>query len=212
MPIKVAITDDHPLVISGLRNTLSAYPHIEYCGGYTSGEALLEGLQHAQPDVLLLDVQLPDQPGNRLARIVSETWPAVRILALTGMDTSFHILDMLQNGCTGYLLKHTDEASLIQAIEQVYAGEQYIDPSLKETLLQSMVRTKRQAKKLPVLTEREKEILQLIAAGHTSPGIAEMLFIAPRTVENHRFSIMQKLDVKNTVSLIRLALQMGLIK
>lgn len=212
MPIRVAITDDHPLVINGLRNTLALYDHIEFCGGYTTGGALLEYLNGQQPDVLLLDVQLPDLSGNKLAAMISEQWPEMRILALSAMDSSFHVLDMLQSGCAGYLLKHTDEATLIAAIEQVHSGGQYIDPTLKDVLLESMIKTKRQTRKLPMLTQREKEILQLIAAGCTSATISEKLNIALRTVENHRFSIMQKLDVSNTVTLVRLALQMGLVK
>lgn len=212
MPIKVVITDDHPLVISGLRNTLALHDHIEFCAGCTTGAALLEYLEENQPDVLLLDVQLPDLSGNKLAAIISERWPEVRILALSAMDSSFHVLDMLQNGCTGYLLKHTDEETLIAAIEKVHCGEQYIDPVLKDVLLENMIKTRRQTQKLPVLTHREKEILQLIAAGNTSAAISEKLNIALRTVENHRFSIMQKLDVNNTVMLVRLALQMGLVK
>lgn len=212
MKIKVSITDDHPLVITGLQNALNGQEDIELLDTYKNGTSLLEGLKERQPDVLLLDVQLPDIPGNELARTINKEYPEIRILALTSMDTSFHALDMLQHGCTGYLLKHTEHDTLIEAIREVYAGEQYIDASIKDDLLKSMMKTKRQSNKIPVLTEREKEILQLIALGKTSPQIADELFISIRTAENHRFSIMQKLDVKNTAALVTKAIRLGLTR
>ncbi len=209
MPIKVMVTDDHPIVIKGLRNTLAAYEHIQFMDAFTNGVALLEALKTAQPDVLLLDVRLPDIQGNELARIITEDYPAVRILALTSLDTIGYAKKMLQNGCTGYLLKYSEEDSLIQAIETVYAGERYIDESLKEGVLRSIAR--REEEKIPALTTREKEVLELIASGKTCPQIAEALYISVRTAENHRSSIMQKLEVNNTALLITTAFKLGII-
>lgn len=209
--IKIAITDDHPMVVNGIRNMLYYYKHIEICNTYNSGTALLEGLQKDQPDVLLLDIQIPDKSGNELARIISATYPHIRILAISSMENSFHVKDMMQHGCLGYIVKTAEANVLVEAIETVYAGEEYIDPALKEQLLSSLLKSKKQTDNANMLTRREKEILQLIAAAHTSQQIADELHISVRTVDNHRFSLLQKLNVKNTVALIKTALQMGLI-
>ncbi len=212
MHIKIAITDDHPMVISGIKNMLYYHKHIEVINTYKTGTALLEGLEKEQPDVLLLDIQLPDATGNELARIITKKYPDVKILVISSMESSFHVKDMMQHGCKGYLLKTSEEDIVLEAIEEVYHGGEYLEPSLKEDLLKSMLKIKKQTALSPSLTLREKEILQLITEGYTSPQIAEKLSISHRTVENHRFSLLQKLNVKNTAALMKTALQMGLIK
>ncbi|MBS1687588.1 MAG: response regulator transcription factor [Bacteroidetes bacterium] len=211
MSIKVAITDDHPLIIKGVKDVINANPQFELCGVYSSGADLLNGLLQQVPDVLLLDIQLPDKMGNELSRIVNKRYPQIAILALTNMDTIYYLKEMLQHGCMGYLTKHTDEAILTQAIMQVYNGEQFIEDGLKEQLADSILQKRNQLKS-PQLTQREKEILQLIAREYTNQQIADKLFIALRTVENHRLSISQKLNSKNTAGLIKTALRMGLIE
>lgn len=210
--IKVAIADDHQVVLSGIQNMLNSCPHIELRGQYQSGQSLLDGLVVEQPDVLLLDIQMPDKTGDELAKIISKKYPAIRILALTVFDTPFYIRSMMQNGCQGYLLKNTDQQTLIDAIETLYNNGQYIEPSLKEQLLQNMLRIKKQnVQSVPVLTKREKDILQLIVAEHTSQEIADRLFLSLRTVEKYRLNILQKLHVKNTAGLVKAALELGLI-
>ena len=213
--ISVMITDDHPLAINGIQNILQFYPHIRIIGTYTSGNALLEALEQEQPDVLLLDILLPDITGKDLATMITQRYPSVRILALTSLDAPSHVEGMMRRGCTGYLLKNTDQHTLVAAIEQVHRGEEFMDPSLKEQLLVNMLKLKKQNKDIehtPVLTQREKDILQLIVAEYTSQEIAEKLFISLRTVENHRFNLLQKLDAKNTVGLVKVALRMGLVE
>ncbi len=211
MNIKVAITDDHPLVLKGLQNVILFYDHLELAGCYSSGAALIEGLASQQPDVLLLDIQLQDTTGNELVRVITKKYPLIKILALTNVETKFHITDMMQHGCMGYLTKHIDEATLVKAIETIYDGEHFVEEKLKAVLLNSMIGKDRQTSKMTPLTQREKEILQLIAAEHTNQEIADKLFIAIRTVENHRMSIIQKLGAKNTVGLIKSAIELGLI-
>jgi len=214
MPIKVAITDDHPLVVEGLQNVLRAHPNISVIATYSSGDALLKGIKKEVPDVLLLDFQLPDKAGNELAHILVEAYPELRILVLSSMESAFHVKSMLQQGCMGYLLKSTtDHQMLIQAIEAVYAGKLFLDPSLKEELLYDMVKAKQRNEKAQFrLTLREKEILQLIVAEYSNPEIADKLFLSLRTVEAHRYNLLQKLKVKNTVGLVKVAIQMGLIE
>lgn len=212
MFIKVAITDDHPMVVNGIKNMLYYYKHVEIQSTYSTGLDLLEGLKIALPDILLLDIQLPDKNGNELARIITKEYPAVRIIVLTSLDSVFHIKDMMHVGCKGYMLKTATKEMLLEAIEQVFGGGEYIDPGLKDRLVQQMLHMKPQNDLPSALTRREKEILQLIAAEHTSSEIAEQLCLSQRTVENHRFSLLQKLQAKNTVGLLKAALQMGLLQ
>jgi len=210
MPIRVAITDDHPMVINGLKNMLQQYQDIEVTATYADGKELLNGLTGDVPDVLLLDICMPGQTGNELVRIISKTHPAIAILALTSIDASYHVKDMLDHGCLGYLLKKTDQENLVNAIRQVNLGKQFIDISLREQLHEAML-NRRKAGGLPSLTRREKEILQYVASGLSNQEIADKLFLSLRTVKNHRFNLLQKLDVKNSVELVKIALEAGLV-
>ncbi len=213
-PIYVAIADDHPMVITGLQNMLSTAAHITVQAVYENGKDLLEGLKLQIPQVLLLDILLPDITGQELAAIISKQYPKVRILAITSLDAPSHVKSMMRNGCAGYILKNTRVKTLITAIEQVHAGETYIEPALKDQMMQNVLQySKQPAKaKLPNLTQREKEVLKLIIDEHNNQEIADKLFISLRTVENHRFSLLQKLDVKNSIGLVRMAIQMGLVE
>jgi len=213
MPITVAITDDHPLAVAGLQNMLSSSNHIKVLNTYSNGAALLLGLETEQPDVLLLDVLLPDTKGPELAGLIHSRYPKINILAITSLDAPVHVKAMLRNGCKGYLLKNTDVQTLIHAIEEVHKGNEYIEPSIKEQMLQNMLHFKKQTSiKKPSLTRRETEILHLIIEENTNQEIADKLFLSLRTIENHRFSLFQKLDVKNTVGLVKAAIQLGLME
>ncbi len=210
--ISVVIVDDHPLAITGLRNMLLDCEHIRIAGTYLTGAELLEGLKLQQPDVLLLDLQLRDTHGEELATIIRDTWPDVKILVITSLDAPIHIRKMLKRGCKGYLLKNTDIDTLIQAIEEVYKGNEYIEPALKEQMVQNLLHFRKPGQKAPILTRREQEIVLLITEGLTSHEIAERLYLSLRTVEKYRFALMQKLDVNNTASLVKTAIEMGLIQ
>jgi DNA-binding NarL/FixJ family response regulator len=212
MKIKVSIADDHPIVLSGLEKMLKEHPLLELCGAFRSGDALLQGLQLVQPDVLLLDIQMPGKQGDELARIISETYPQIALLVLTNMDQAFHVRNMFMHGARGYLLKNADQYVLVEAIETVNRGRQYIDASLREQMLYEMLDTKHTHTSIPTLTKREQEVLELIAEEMTSQQIAKELYISLSTVENHRLNLFFKLGVKNAVGLIRKAIQFGLIK
>jgi len=214
--IRIVIADDHPMVISGLKNMLFPFKHIVIKGVFNSGKELLEGLQEIKADILLLDILFPDAKGQELASIISQKYPQLSILAITSLDAPTHVKAMMRNGCMGYLLKNTDQATLIEAIESVYQGKEFIEPILKEQMLQNLLRYKEKTptasnENMPVLTRREKEILIMIVQELSNQEIAEKLFISLRTVENHRFNLQQKLNVKNTVGLVKIAIQMGLV-
>lgn len=209
--IKVYITDDHPTIIHGLKSMLAANDEITVAGAFTSGKELLAAMEQELPDVLLLDIHLPDITGNRLARMISQQYPQVGILAFTNMNTDFHLRDMLSHGCLGYLLKTADTSTVIQAIKEVYHGREFLEQPLNAGVKYEMMQAeKRQAAILPALTKREKEVLRLICAGKTNQQVADELYLSLRTVENHRFNLQQKLKVKNTVELMKVALHAGL--
>src|SRR4051812_42263260 len=132
MPIRVAITDDHPLAVTGLQNMLMSSNHITVRHTYANGNDLLNGLKTEQPDVLLLDILLPDIKGDELAKTIHNSYPKIKILAITSLDAPIHVKAMLRSGCKGYLLKNTDVQTLIHAIEQVNEGKEYIEASIKE--------------------------------------------------------------------------------
>ncbi len=208
--INIAIADDHPMIIGGLQNMLSVYTHIKLIGAYANAEKLLAGLAQVLPDVLLLDIQLPDKTGDVLAPLLLRKYPDLRILALTNMNSALYVHNLFRAGALGYVLKNTDPGVVIKAIETVYRGEQFIDPALTEKLEHFTARMKREVALKPTLTIREKEILQLTVEGLTIQEISEKLFIGLRTVEYYRSNLFLKLDVKNMAGLIKRAIEMGL--
>ena len=205
--INVAIVDDQVIILNGLQKILAEAEHIRVSALYNSGTELLEGLEAAQPDVLLLDIQMPDKSGIELAGIISKKYPAVKMIALTNVDVLTQMKQMLQKGCLGYLLKDVSPQILINAIETVHGGEQFLNETLKKQLLSSLSGQDNKQ----IITRREKEILKLILEENTNQDIAHKLFLSLRTVENHRNNLLQKLNVKNTAGLVKIALQEGLV-
>lgn len=214
MAITVTIVDDHPLAIAGIQAILAINGNIAIINTFLNATTLLERLKIVQPDVLLLDIILPDMKGSEVAQYIKKEYPAIKIIALTSLDAPSMVRSMMHAGCNGYLLKGTDQHTLIEAINAVYDGKEFIEPALKEQMLQTMLRARKSnpAPLASALTKREKEILILIAAEFTTQQIAEKLFISVRTAETHRYSLMQKLEVKNTAGLIKAAIQLGLVE
>jgi two-component system secretion response regulator SsrB len=210
MNIRIAIADDHPMIIGGLQRILAQFPNMSLTGTYANGKELLEGLQTIVPDVLLLDIQLPDKTGDELAPIILKKYPELKIIALTNFDSSLYIHNMFRCGVHGYLLKTSDEQELIRAIETVNSGGTFLEPELK-TKMQQLEEKERKAVSLKSsLTNREKEILQYIVDGHTCAQTAEKLFLSVATVENYRIRILLKLGVNNAAALTKKALLLGL--
>ncbi len=212
MSISVAIADDHLMVIKGIQVMLQASEDIKITDIYNNGKQLLDGLQKRQPDVLLLDIQMPDANGEELTPGIISAWPSICILALTNHDQSVHVQNMLKNGALGYLLKSTGQETLIEAIRSVYKGVQFVDPALRAQFIQDIFLQQKKKAEIPVLTPREHEILQLIGNNFTSQEIADKLFLSKRTVDHHRISLLLKFDVKNASGLVKKAIELGLIK
>lgn len=209
--IRIAIADDHPLVINGLHHILANSPDMLLTGSYANGKELLGGIAADQPDVLLLDIHMPGQSGDELAEIINNKYPEIKMVALTNEDNVYHIKNMLQKGVNGYILKTSREEILLAAIRAVYAGGQYLEPALKEKMRLDERQAKKEFGVNPVLSRREKEVLQYIAIDLTSQQIADKLFLSKRTVDNHRMSLLMKLGVKNVAALVKKAIQLGLI-
>lgn len=211
--IRIIITDDHPMVIDGLIKILAPYDHIQVINTFTSGQGLLEGLNKDTPDVLLLDLQLPDYIGEDLVPIILKKNPHIRILAVTSVDTISRVKHIMRIGCSGYVLKNISADELAEAIFTLKEGSSYLSEELKTQLLQNVFQQDREIKhKSLILTRREKEVLQLIAKEYSTKEIAEALHISPFTVENHRKNLFQKLDVKNVAGLIRKGMILGLVE
>lgn len=205
--IQLAITDDQVIILNGLQKILADVKNIRITGVYNNGDELLEGIAKVQPDVLLLDIQMPGKSGIELAAIITRQYKNIKIIALTNIDVVAQIKKILQQGVMGYLLKDASPETIINAIETVYGGEQYIQEQLRQLLLSSLSASNSKQ----IVTRREKEILQLIVDEFTNQEIADKLFLSLRTVENHRNNLLQKLDVKNTAGLVKIAIQEGLV-
>lgn len=211
MKVRISIADDHPLVISGLQHIIEGHADMTMLGSFSNGIALLESLKSAIPDVLLLDIQMPGQTGDELAEVITRNYPSVRIIALTNQDDLYYINKMLSMGIQGYILKTTSADILLDAILTVYRGAGYIDAAVKEKILLQQQHDERLKHETPALSNREKEILRFVAENLTSQEIADKLFLSKRTVDNHRQSLLMKLGAKNGVSLVRRAMQLGLL-
>ena len=210
-PIKLGITDDHEVVINGLKAMLSSDDGVSIILTANNGAQLLQKLEAQQPDVLLMDIQMQGMDGIELTKQVHKLYPSVRIIAFSSFDDTHYIRQILRNGAVGYLLKNADQSTILQAIKVVMEGEEYIDESLKRNLLQESIFGKRRSIYEVPLTNREKEILKLIAEEHTNQQIAEKLYISLRTVETHRLNLTQKLGVKTPAGLVKEAIKRGLI-
>ncbi|WP_300602342.1 response regulator transcription factor [Niabella sp.] len=204
MKASVFIVDDHYMVIEGIRSLLQHEKDIDWMGHATNAASCLSFLKQQQPDVLLMDISLPDKSGTDLCREVKQLFPAVFVLGLSTFNQQAVIRNMMDNGASGYLLKNADKAELLEAIQLVLAGKTYFSQEAAASL-------KDNDQVLPLITRREKEVLLLIAKGLTNAEISEQLFISVPTVNTHRKSLLEKFDAKNTAILISKAIRQGMV-
>jgi DNA-binding NarL/FixJ family response regulator len=209
--IKIAIVDDHPVVMTGVKAMLDAYEHISVIATYKDAGSLLADLPHNLPDVLLLDIQMPGQHGDELTIKLKKKYPSLPILVLTNFDHSIYINNMLNNGASGYLLKNVDSATLIKAIECVHKGAIFLLPEMQEQLEHYREKVKARTPSRRIITPREKDILELIVKGFSSKEIAAKLYLSLRTIENYRFNLSLKLEAKSTADLVQKAADLGLV-
>ncbi|MBK1441182.1 response regulator transcription factor [Parapedobacter sp. ISTM3] len=208
--ITIGIVDDHSLIISGLAHMLSDQPDCPILFTAGNGKQLVAELERQLPDVLLLDIELPDSNGIELCAEILKKYPALPIIALTNHDEVVYVRKMIRSGAKGYLLKGTDKQNLLNAIQAVYNGQQFLDRQIEQAILQQAISGKRPSTIIK-LTKRENEILALIANEYSNQEIADKLFLSVRTVESHRHSLNQKLNIKNPAGLVKEAYLRGLI-
>lgn len=209
--MKVAITDDHLLVMQGIESMLQNEATIQITGKYPSAEKTLEALATDVPDILLLDINLPDINGIDLCKQLLGLYSDLKIIALSSHDDTNFVKRILKNGACGYLLKNTSKEELIEAFETVLDGEQYLQATIQKKLLNQSLGTQKRNTLKPKLTRREKEVLAAICEEMTTQEIADQLFISPKTVETHRMNLISKLGARNSVGLARIAIEQELL-
>ncbi len=208
--INIIITDDHVMVTKGLKSMLETIDNFNIINIFHTGQVLLDTLETTKPDILLLDINLPDISGLDLCKTINKQYPEIKIIALTNYNEISFVKNMMRNGAKGYLLKNTSQDELVKAIQIVYNGENYLPSSIKDKLLEDSFGVKSNSF-IPKLTRREKEVLEKIAEELTNQEIADTLFISIKTVESHRNNLLQKFEVRNTAGLIKEAYTKGLL-
>lgn len=204
MATSVFIVDDHYMVIEGIRSLLQHEKSIEWAGHASNADSCLAFLKQRTPDVILMDINLPDKSGIDLCAEVKRLYPSVFIIGLSTFNQQSFIQKMMDNGASGYVLKNATQEELMEAIGTVVKGKTYLDEEASQSLRKADTDA-------IILTRREKEVLELIAEGMTNAEIAGKLFISVTTVDTHRKNLLAKFDARNTASLIRTAAKMQLI-
>jgi two-component system, NarL family, response regulator NreC len=208
--IRVLVVDDHAVVRTGLRRVLDAEEDIETVAEAPNAErAVFEAMEH-RPDVVLLDVVMPGKSGIEGMPALLQAVPETKVLVLSMQDDPRYVREAFEAGASGYVLKEAADTDVVGAVRAVAAGERYVHPALGARLVAAEAAERRRAEQDP-LSDREREVLRLLALGHTNQEIAEMLYISVRTAETHRAHIMQKLRLQSRAELVRHALSEGLL-
>lgn len=210
--IRVLLTDDHTIVRKGLLSLLLDQEDIEVVGEAEDGRDALKQTEQLQPDVVVMDITMPLLNGLEATRQIKRYWPHIKVVILTVHTNEEYIFQILEAGASGYVVKDAAPGELLLAIHAASEGETFLSPSISQTVIQEYIAHAQPALReggLNALTEREREILQLLAEGHATRDIAEMLVISVKTVETHRSNLMRKLDVDNLADLTKYAVRKG---
>ncbi len=207
--IKILLADDHSLVRQGFKMILGAQPDMQIVGEAGNGREAVELAEKLQPDLIVMDVTMPELNGIEATRRLASVAPRARVLALSMHKDAVYVREILRAGARGYLLKDSVDADLLAAVRSVAKGEGYLSPGVSDAVLTDY--RKHVTDPLDLLTSREREVLQLIAEGKTNKEIATSLNLSVYTVEAHRGRIMEKLNLHSTGELVRFALRSGLI-
>ncbi len=214
-PARILLADDHAVLRSGLRLLLTSQNEFDVIGEASSGTETLSLAEQLQPDLILLDLSMPALGGLDALPTLRKLVPSARILILTMHDDPHYLRQALKHGASGYVLKKAADAELLSAMRAVLRGEVYVHPSMTRILLEDMLpaaQTTNSENTWDSLSEREQEVLKMVALGHTSAEIAEQLSLSTKTVETYRARGMEKLGLRTRAALVKFALQEGLIK
>jgi DNA-binding NarL/FixJ family response regulator len=217
-PIKLFVVDDHPIFIDGITGLLKDTPGFEIIGTAINGKELLDKMASNMPDIILMDINMPEMDGIEATKEIKRIYPDVKVIMLTMFNDIRFIKELLEIGAKGYILKNISREDLIKAIQTVSSGKPFLDSAVQEKVISSMsaaeeedIDDKEADAMVQNITSRELEILQLIALGLTSQDISKKLYISKNTVETHRKNLLAKLNVKNTASLLKFAYKKGLV-
>lgn len=212
MSIRIVLADDHPIMTEGLRTLLANQPDMQVLGVATNGRAMVDLVEQCQPDLVTMDVGMPDMNGVEATRRVLALFPRIRVLALSVHSDARIVGEMLKAGAAGYLLKDCAFDELVRAIRTVMNNQMYLSSSLTGVVIEDYVRNLGQARPAASspLTERERQVLQLLAEGKTTKQIAGLLFVSAKTVESHRQQIMERLGIHSIAELTKYAIREGL--
>ncbi|MEK6531879.1 MAG: response regulator transcription factor [Deltaproteobacteria bacterium] len=213
---RLFIADDHPVLRDGIKSMFSGLPEYAVIGEASSGTEAIKGISEYRPDVVIMDITMPEVNGINVTKRILEEFPETKVVILSMHADLHHAIDAFRAGATGYVLKDSATAELIHAVERVMAGGKYASPVIAEDLLSDFVDAIKKDSSgrdsFDILSNREKEVLKLIADGSRNKDIAEKLFISVSTVKTHRNKIMKKLKVNDVASLMKEAMKKGIIK
>lgn len=204
--IKIIVVDDHPMVTEGMRAMLTQIPYVELVATAANAFQALEKVHEFQPELVITDINMPEISGIEFTVKLKKEYPNVKVIGMSTFNERSYISQMIQSGADGFLVKSASKEEIEEAITTVMEGKMYLSVDVNMNSQQ-----RKELKNQPVLTRREKEILNLIADGLTNPQIAEKLFISLNTVDTHRKNLLSKFDVNNIASLIKIAISNGLI-
>lgn len=211
MPIRILLADDHSVVRAGLRTLINTEPDFDLVGEAADGNQVIQLAAQLQPDVVVMDVSMPGLGGIDAMQKLKELVPQTRVLILTFHEDESLVRKAISSGASGYIIKRAAESELINAIRIVSQGDMYIHPSMTRALIRDLIPTPQKGPTEPPLTSREIDVLRLIVRGFTNNQIAGNLSLSTRTVEGHRASLMDKLDLHSRVELVEWAEQRGLL-
>ena len=208
--MRILLADDHTIMRDGVRALLSLQDDIQIVGEASEGRETIEKVRELEPDIVVMDIAMPGMDGLEATRRIKSKYPKVKVLILTQYNNREYILSAIKAGAAGYVPKRALGSDLISALSAIHRGESFLYPSAAAALIEDY-RQQAEVEPYDRLTAREREILKLIAEGHTSREIAGMLFISLKTVQGHRAKIMEKLDIHNRTELIKYAMRKGLV-
>jgi len=212
--IRVLIADDHAIVREGLRQLLNGQTDMEVAGEAEDGRQALEKVKSLHPDVILLDIAMPHLSGLEVISLIREAAPETQVVVLSMHSKETYVQQVLSSGALGYVLKASPSTDILEAIRMAHRDEYFLSSRLKAEVIGKYLKTKRSTPALrgyDLLTEREQQVFRLVAQGHSTSQIADILCVSPKTVEKHRTSLMNKLGVHDRLELLKYAIKIGIV-
>jgi DNA-binding NarL/FixJ family response regulator len=213
-PIKILLADDHTIVRQGLARLLEDQTDLRVVGEATDGRMALEKATALKPDIVIMDIAMPLMNGIEAAKRIRKQLPETKILILSMYSHEHYIHELLETGISGYLLKDSSGRDIISAIKAAMKGETFLSPSISKKVVESYLSPRKSSsmeERYKQLSNREREVFQLIAEGHSTKRIGEMLYVSVSTVKSHKGNIMEKLGISNPIRLVHFAIKLGLV-